>query len=101
MESALYSLFQIDVRNLAKNRLFIAKEFKIQPSEIYKLDFFEYEWYLEDINEYQKEKQSQAEAQEKQHQQMQRQMKNPMGSMGNFKPPAMPTMPSFTMPKFG
>ena len=63
MEFALYSLFRVDIRNLVKNKLLICKEFKIQPSEIDRLVFFEYEYMLEDIKEYQKEKQTQAEAQ--------------------------------------
>lgn len=100
MESAVYLLFRVDVRNLAKNRLLIAKEFRIQPSEIYKLEFFEYEWFLEEIEEYNKEKQSQAEAQEKQHQQMQQQMRNPGKNIKMPSMPSMPKMPSFSMPSF-
>ena len=103
MESALYSLFQIDVRNLAKSKLLICKEFHVQPSEVMKLVFFEYEYMVEDIKEIQKERESQQEAEEKQNAQLARQMKNPAA---NYKLPnysqAIPkvSMPSFSMPSF-
>lgn len=111
MESALYSLFQIDVRNLVKNRLYIAKEYHIQPSEVLNMVFFEYEYMIEDIKEHQKEREAQQEKEEKEQQMMTRQMKNPYGSgfkmpsmpnYGNMKAPSMPSMPNFanSMPKF-
>ena len=103
MEFALYSLFQIDVRNLVTNKLLICKEYHIQPSEIDRLVFFEYEYMLDDIKDHQKERQSQQEAEEKQQSQMMRQMKNPASAykapaMPNFSPPSF-SMPSFSMPK--
>ena len=55
MESALYSIWQVDVRNLVKNKLFICKEYHIQPSEIDRMVYFEYEYILEDIKKEQKE----------------------------------------------
>ena len=103
MEFALYSLFQIDVRNLAKNKLLICKEFNVQFSEIMKLVFFEYEYLIEDIKQIQKERETQEEAQQKEYGQLQRQMRNPMQfASQNFKMPAAPKigqMPSFSFPK--
>lgn len=72
----------------------ICKEFNIQPSEIDKMVYFEYEYILEDIKEYQDDQQSKAEAQEKQQAQWQQQMGNPMSNI------KMPPMPKFNMPNF-
>ena len=103
MEFAIYSLFQIDVRNLAKNKLLICKEFNVQFSEIMKLVFFEYEYLIEDIKQIQKERETQEEAQQKEYGQLQRQMRNPMQfAAQNFKMPSAPKigqMPSFSFPK--
>lgn len=52
MESAVYSLYQVDVRNLVKNRVYITKNIGIQPNEYRDWPFYEYEFLLEDINEY-------------------------------------------------
>lgn len=67
MESALYSMWQIDIRSSVRNDLYICKEFNIQPSEIAKMVFFRYEWLIDDINEYQKKKEEEHKAQEKQY----------------------------------
>lgn len=110
MASALYLLYRIDVRNLVRNKLYICKEYHIQPSEIDKMVFYEYEYMLEDIKDHQKQQESYQESQERQTRDMERMMKNPYGS--GFKPPdmsgsgfkmptmpSMPSMPSFSMPK--
>lgn len=52
MASAVYSLYQVDVRNLVKNRVYITKNIGIQPNEYSGWPFYEYEFLLEDINEY-------------------------------------------------
>ena len=43
--------FIINLRNLTKNKLFICKEYHIQPSEIDRMQFWEYEWYTDEIKE--------------------------------------------------
>ena len=43
MESVTYSLFLVDIRNLVRNKLNICKEYHIQPSEIDRMPFYEYE----------------------------------------------------------
>ena len=55
MESALYSIWVINLRNLARNKLHICREWHIQPSEIDKLPYYQYEDYLELIQEHNKE----------------------------------------------
>jgi hypothetical protein len=77
---------------LVINKLHICKEWHVQPSEIDKLVFYEYEWILDEINKVQKEQQKHQEEEEKKY----ANMKNP-SSM--FKSPKMPTMPSFSMPR--
>lgn len=89
MELALYSIFTIDVRNLAKNKLYICKEYNYSPEYIDKLPFYEYEWLIEDINEIRKKEEEERKKQEKE--------------QGSYKPPKMPSapkMPTITMPKF-
>ena len=54
MELALYSILTIDVRGLAKNKLYICKEYNYSPEYIDKMPFYEYEWLIEDINELRK-----------------------------------------------
>lgn len=44
---------------MVRNKFVIAREFHIQPSEIDKMVFFEYEWLLEDINEFVKQQEKQ------------------------------------------
>lgn len=84
---------------MAKNKLFICKDWHLQPSEIDKVPFYEYELYLEAINANNKEEAERQEKENKQYEAMNKQYKNPASS---FKAPSMPSfsMPSFSMPKF-
>ena len=89
MESALYSILTIDVRNLAKNKLTICKEFHYSPEYIDKMPFYEYEWLIEDINEIRKKEEEERRRQEKE--------------QNAYKPPKMPSapkMPTIRMPRF-
>ena len=66
MESALYSLFKVNTKSLVRNKIEIAKTYHIQPSEIDRLVFFEYEWYLNEIEDIvNKENKAQKEEEEK------------------------------------
>ena len=51
----IFRTFVIDLRNLTKNKLFICKEYHIQPSEIDKMQFWQYEWFTDEIKEITKE----------------------------------------------
>lgn len=84
---------------MAKNKLFICKDWHLQPSEIDKVPFYEYELYLEAINANNKEEAERQEKENKQYEAMSKSYKNPSSS---FKAPSMPSfsMPSFSMPKF-
>ena len=93
MESAVYSLWTINARNLVKNKIFIAKEWHIQFSEIDRLPFYEYEWILEEINIIQKQQEEKNKEEEKKYANMQNSFKQP-----SFNIPKM-NMPSLNMPK--
>ena len=53
--SIVIKTFIVNLRNLTKNKLFICKEYHIQPSEIDRMQFWEYEWYTDEIKEISKE----------------------------------------------
>jgi hypothetical protein len=55
IESALFSLFKIDIINYIKVKSILAKEFHIQPSEIDKMPAWEYELFMQEINNLVKE----------------------------------------------
>jgi hypothetical protein len=76
---------------LVKNKLHIAKEWHISPSEIDKLVFYEYEWILEEINIIQKEQEKRNKEEEKKYANLENAYKQPKVSM--------PSMPKINMPK--
>ena len=88
-------MYSIDLRNLVKNKLYICKNYHIQPSEIDKMEYFNYEYMLEDIKEIQDEEQKRADEQESSSgmgdmSKQMRSMQNSMTStMSNFKMPSM------------
>ncbi len=95
MESAIYSLYQVDIRNLVRNKLNICKEYHIQPSEIDRLQFYEYEYMLEEINKDIKEQEKRQKEQEKQ--------QASMSSVPNYNQimrGAQSSIPKFSMPSF-
>lgn len=78
---------------MVRNKLFICKEWNVQPSEIDRMPFYTYEQILEEINIVQKEQEKKQKEQEKQY-----------GSLGNINPNRMMNsmrnnMPGMTMPK--
>ena len=94
--------FIINLRNLTKNKLFICKEYHIQPSEIDRMQFWEYEWYTDEIKEITKEQEKQQKQQEKEQNAMMGSM-NPSSMMRNVQS-SMPNiaaskMPTINMPK--
>lgn len=91
MESALYSTWVISLRNLARNKLQIAKEWNIQPSEIDKLPYFQYEEYLELIQEFNKEEEKRRKKEEKNYK---------VPSMSNMMNSMKSSMPKMNIPKF-
>ena len=97
MELVLYSLWQVDVKNLVQNKIYICKEYHIQPSEVDKMVYFEYEWLLEYVNKEQKEQKKKQEEDEKKY----GNMKTPnYSSMMNNVSRSVPQMPKVSIPKF-
>lgn len=93
MESVTYSLFLVDIRNLVRNKLNICKEYHIQPSEIERMPFYEYEYMLEDINADIKEQEKRQKEEEQKYGNISTPNYNQM--MRN----ASANLPKFTMPK--
>lgn len=98
MDQALYSLLRVNLRNLVKNELYICKEWHIQPSEIDRLPYYEYEWILEYINEDHKEQEKRSKEEEKQYDSMKKGMPNMNNMMKGYQ---QPTLPKVSLPKFG
>lgn len=92
-------MFRIDLANLVRNKLYICKEYHIQPSEIDRMMFFDYEVLLQNINEIQTEQEKENEKQQEQYNNMQSSL-NPSSMMRNMQA-SMPKMqmPSINMPK--
>lgn len=89
-------MYLVDIRNLVRNKSSICKEYHIQPSEIDRMQFFEYEFLIEDINKDTKEAEKRQKEEEKQQQAQ-------MGSMPNYNQMmsnAKASIPKMTMPKF-
>jgi len=83
---------------LVRNKLYICKEWHIQPSEIDRLNYYEYELICQEINIVQKEQEKQQKQQEKEYSGLKNSM-NPnsmMNSMANNM--KMPSMPKINMP---
>ena len=99
LEHAIYMMFRINMKNLVKNKLYICKEYHIQPSELDRMVYYEYEWILEEINILQKEQEKQNEAQQKEYDSMRKNMN--MGQMMNNMKSSMPNMGSMKMPNMG
>lgn len=93
-------MFRVNIENLVRNKLYICKDYHIQPSEIDRMMFFDYETILEEINVLQKEQEKQQQEQEKAYgnlspSSMTRSMNQQMNhQMESFK------MPRVEMPKF-
>ena len=99
----VFHLFVINLRNLVKNKLFICREYHISPSEIDKMQYWEFEWYTDNIQEINKEEEKRQKAQEKEQAAMKSSM-NPRSMMSSIsssmpKMPTMGTMPSINMPR--
>jgi len=95
------SIFQVDVRNLVISKLNICHEYHIQPSEIDRMIYFEYEILIEEINRQQKEERKRQEEQDKKQQKgmpnMSSMMRNAQASMPKM---STPSMPKISMPNY-
>lgn len=98
MESAVYSMFRVDIRSSVKNDIYITKEYHISLTEIWHMPYWLFEYYLDAILKIRKEEDEQQKAQEQEQMSKYKmpdysKMQQNMGS--NFK------MPSFSNSSFG
>ena len=99
MASSLYSQFQINIENLVRNKVALVRNFNIQPSEIDRMAYWEYEYFTKFANEMiEEEKKQQEEGSEDYSMDSMKRSSNSMmkNAQSQFK---MPKMPSFSMPK--
>lgn len=82
---------------MVRNKLIICREYHIQPSEIDRMAFYEYEQILEEINIIQKNEEKRQKEQEKQYSSTNYNPSSMMNSMRNSMPKM--TMPNMSMPK--
>lgn len=101
IESAIISLFHIDILNFIKVKAAFAKEFHIQPSELDKMPAWEYELFLKEINNLIKEENEKNQKDQDKHgYNDMKKMANPRyiqnmsnKSMKGMNMPSMPKMP--------
>lgn len=99
MASSLYSQFQINIENLVRNKVALVRNFNIQPSEIDRMAYWEYEYFTKFANEMIEEEKKQQEegSEDYSMDSMERRSSSMMrNAQSQFK---MPKMPSFSMPK--
>ena len=109
----VYDMYRINLENLIKNKIYIAREYHIQPSEIDKIPFYEYEIYLEQMNLIAKKQEEENKKQQEEYDGMRSSM-NPSKMMNNMNSsmsmpkipspasisaPTMPKMPTISIPK--
>ena len=106
MESSLYSQFQINIENLVQNKVSLVKNFHIQPSEIDRMPYWEYEYFMKYANQMIEEENKQQEEQNEEYDMNSlKRNANSMMKGANSQMPKMPSMssmpkmPSFSMPK--
>lgn len=99
MASSLYSQFQINIENLVRNKVALVRNFHIQPSEIDRMPYWEYEYFTKFANEMIEEenKQQKEGSEDYSMESMERRSNNMMrNASSQFK---MPKMPSISTPK--
>lgn len=100
LEKVLFGLFQIDINVLIINKVQLAKNFHIQPSEIDKMVMWEYEMFMKEMNEIvKKENKEQKTEMDKYDIKGMQQMANPK-NMSKMMPKA-PDFSGMKMPNMG
>ena len=90
MASSVYLLYKVNIANLVRDKVIIVKEFYIQPSEIDRMPFWEYEMVREEISRIMKDRNEQEEQQRADYDPSKYRMKQPKYDMPK---------PNFSMPK--
>lgn len=97
----MFRIFQIDLMNFFKTRLMLMEQLHVQPSEIDRLPYYEYEYSIDLYEEILKERKQE---QDKQMQAQKAEYGDPSKMGGNLINKAKsgfrtPSMPKITMPK--
>lgn len=98
LEKVIFGLFQINIQNLIFNKVQLAKNFHIQPSEIDQMMMWEYEEFMKELNDIvKKENKEQQTEMDKYHINELSKMTDPkrLNKMTN------PKMPDMKMPFIG
>lgn len=95
MEASIYRLFSINLINLIHSKVMLSKHYHIAPSEIDKMPWWEYEFFLKEINNDIKDEEKRNKDEEERYRigDIKRQASGMVP-----KAPKMPSMPS--IPKF-
>jgi hypothetical protein len=93
MEFSIIKLFQIRLLNLIQNKVALSKNFYIAPSEIDRMYYWEYEFFLEEVNNNIKSENERQEKESSKYGDL-----NPHSAMRNARS-MVPKTPSFNMPK--
>ena len=93
-------MFQINLLNLIKNKVALAKNFNIAPSEIDRMYYWEYEYLLDEVNNHIKEENERQEKENGKYgdmspRSMMRNASSMMPKSSGFSAPKIPSMPSF------
>lgn len=94
IESAIYGIWKIDLLNLIKNKASLAKNFHIQPSEIDIMPMWEYEIFMNSINDMvTKENEDQQKEMDKYNIEDYKNMANPKNLQKSYQIPKVPNIP--------
>ena len=95
LEFSVIKLFQVRLLNLIRNKVGLAKNFYIAPSEIDRMYYWEYEYMLDEVNNNIK---AENERQEKENTKYGDMSPKSMMREARSSMPYMPKSPSFSMP---
>ena len=97
LEFSVIKLFQVRLLNLIKNKVGLAKNFYIAPSEIDRMYYWEYEYMLDEVNNNIKAENERQEKENAKYGDMspQSMMRNAQSQMSRMPSKNIPKMPSF------
>ena len=78
---------------MVKSKLYICRDYHIQPSEIDRMVYFEYEYMIEDINKDIKEQEKRNEEERKEYERMRK------STSSSTSQPKVPKIPKVSIPK--
>ena len=87
MDLSHYFQWKLDIRSLVRSKAWLVKNFHLQPSEIDKMDMWEWNYFIDDINEMVKREEEQHNKEEAKYK-------------SSFKIPKSPTIPKVSSIKY-